>query len=140
MKFFTLSALVAISTLVSVTSLSAEEWVLKGSEYSAKGAKPVKVSEDRPILIMSASVNDEKLVINFSNGKQKFGAPVIKIQNGDNVLMRPRLKLSVPLEDVKSVTKGKPLLVTVFHLADKPFEINLVSNGAGLPDVVITSK
>ena len=91
--------------------------------------------------MFQTSAAGEKLSINLWNGKQKFGKPLIQIQNGENVLMRPRLHLTVPMSEAKAVKEGQPLLLLSFsHLEDK-YDITLVHNAASeTPDAVVTKK
>ena len=91
MKKLILPALLAISSAASITTSSAEEWILKSRDFKGKGGDLAKISEEKPKLQISATLNSTHLILNFSNGKQKFGSPAIKIQSGENVFRGSRL-------------------------------------------------
>lgn len=128
---------VSLATLVvAFANLSASEWKISGNDKSAS----VTVVED-PKLMVKTSVNDATFTITLTDGKQKFGASVIGIQNGDVTYKRPRLTLSIPLSVAKNVSSDKPLLVTGFSHKETQFEIHLVDNtSSDIPDTLITQK
>lgn len=140
MKNLILTAFLVITASISATFASAEEWTLKASGFKEKGGALVEIIDTPKKFMISATLNGTHLIINFSDGKQKFGSSVIKIQSGENVYGRPRLMLSVPIEDVKKVKRGNPVLVSSFSYEDKPFKMNLVHSGGAIPNIVITSK
>jgi len=131
--------LLAITVSVSAKFSSAQELILEGSKFKAKGGARVELSED-PKLAMIATLTDMHLNLEFSDGKKKFGAPVIKVQSGENVFMLPRLKLSVPIKELESVKSGAPLLVSSFSVRDVPFKAHLVHSRGAIPNVVVTTQ
>lgn len=137
MKFHTL---LTITIIIQASLASAAEWKITGKQTSAKESASVVIAQD-PKLMLKTSVNDDHLVISFSDGKQKFGSSVISFQKGDITYKRPRLKLAIPLKKAKAVTAQKPLVVTAFKHKTTEFEIHLVhGSGSNLPDVVIIKK
>jgi len=130
-----------------VESEVAEQWTFAGSNLQGAGGKrkkgnaaaaPVKIKKTKPALMFKPSLAGGNLAILLSDGKQKFGKPVILIKNGENTYLRPRLELVVNSRDVQSVEEGSPLLLTSFsHLGDK-FEVHLVHNeNSDMPDTVV---
>ncbi len=127
------------------TNPSQTEWKISGANIAAtakKKAKPGGVSlAVKPNFKVTVVGKQPNLKISFSDGKIKFGQTVFRIQNGENVYLRPRLSLTVPLKKAMAVTGDTPLKVLeFFHMNDK-FELNLVANSSSnFPDVVITKK
>jgi len=138
---------IIIFFLLSCQLANAEEWVYSGpktakSKPSSKFGGPAAIKIDaKNSLMFKSSVAGEKLSISLSDGKQKFGKPEILISNGENIYMRPRLRILVPLAQAKQVTAGKPFLVTAFSHLGNEYEITLVHNSASkIPDTVVTKK
>lgn len=139
MKNLVFFALLAITASVSTNVPSGEEWILESSGFKAKEGARVEITAD-PKFAMSATLNDTHLILDFSDGKRKFGVSAIEIQSGENVFLLPRLKLSVPIEDVKNVKSGTPLLVSSFSVRGDSFKARLVHSGGDIPNVVITKQ
>lgn len=91
-------------------------------------------------LKVSASVSGDKVVINLTDGKQKFGQHNIIFKKGDVSYSRPRLMLHVDLAKAKAVTAEKPLLVAPFTHQGAGYEITIVNSGGEMPSVVFTEK
>ena len=119
------------ATLISVASAETVTLPLAGKGNAGKIPSGLKVN---------ASVVGEKVVISLTDGKQKFGAANIFFTKGDLTYSHPRLKLTIPIEKAKAVTKESPLLVTPFKHIETVYEISLIKGNGDLPDVVFTTK
>jgi len=125
-----------------------EEWVFSAANTKpaggrkAKPAAPIRIKQKPTALVLKSSVGGEKLLINLSDGKQKFGnSSAIQIRSGENIYMRPRLDVAVSLEDAKAVQEGDPLLVVSFLHSGDEYDVKLVFNSKSeLPDTVVTKK
>lgn len=133
---------------ISAPSAMGQDLVFPGTDTKATGgrksknAPPVKIKAKKPALMFKSTIVKTNLVVSISDGKQKFGDPKsIQIKSGDNIYMRPRLLLAVPLDKAKGVLEGKPLLVVSFsHFGDE-YDVKLVhSANSDLPDTVVTKK
>jgi len=141
MKTFILS--IALITCSISASSYGEEWVIKGLKPAGgkkSPAKQVAVQTTEPKLIVVASSTANSLMIELTNGKEKFGKNPISIKRGENTLSHPRFALAVPMEKVKSVEEGAPLTVSEFSHNKKSYEISLVKGDGPLPNLVVTEK
>lgn len=129
-------------TALLAAPVFAEELIIKGDTLNSTGKKgPARHTlSESPKVFLSATIKDTKLILNFSDGKQKFGSPNIHVKSGENTIMRPRMNLTVPIDAVNKVAEGNPLLLTTVKLGKTNYKISLVNNNAGNPDVVISSQ
>jgi len=101
----------------------------------------ITIKSDKPKLIVQPSVSGDKISINLSDGKSKFGMPAIIIKNGENVYARARLDLVVQMSDVTTVTADAPLVVANFTQSGSNYEVKFVHSGKSkLPDLIILKK
>ncbi len=133
MKKFIIFILAALISVVSAESITLE---LVAGKTKGKGARQTLPSG----LFVSASVSEDKVIINLTDGKQKFGKPNIVFKKGDVTYTHPRLMLHVDLAKAKAVTAGKPLSVTAFTHNENPYEITIVKGSGEMPSVVFTEK
>jgi len=133
-----------VALLLSAPFVANDEWVYSGTDTKAPKGKKAKVAAPIKIktkLQFASSVSKANLVIKLSDGKQKFGKASILIQNGENIYMRPRLEILIPLAEAKKVAAGEPLLVMPFSHTGDDYEITLVHNPKSeIPDTVVKQK
>ena len=123
--------LIAISLFCFISTVSAEN-----ISFSLTG----EGSEEKipSGLTIRASVKNDKVVLEFKDGKLKYGVHNIVFKKGDITFTRPRLTLHVPLEKAKAVTEKEPYEVVKFSHDGTPYKIELINSGQELPDIVIT--
>ena len=131
-RLITISLLAFVIAATSVAH--AEEWV-------SPGDKPGALITAKPKLTFKVSAKGEQFTVNLSDGKQKFGSFVFQIKNGENVYLRPRLLINIPLTEAKAVKSGSPLKLASFTHTGDAYELSLVDNSdSDLPNTVLTKK